>query len=176
MAPSFWVGSAWDRVSLHVGQGLGPCHPPRSPTSALGRGAAFPSGLYQLHPFMGLFSPSSSVSQSISSAPGLPRGLGFSNRLSLIAGHSHWGLHTWAQVTQKRSTQKISRWTSSETRCSPDSPSCCFFSWSRLPTWTPPGATSLASTLMGSSPLELLPTCTWRSRASPQLSQASACI
>ena len=32
---------------------------------------------------------------------------------------------TWAQGTQKRSVQKISRWTSSGTRCGPDSPGCC---------------------------------------------------
>ena len=60
--------------------------------------------------------------------------------------------------------------------CSPDSPDCCPCSWSRLPSWTPPGTTLLASTLMVSSPPELLSTCAQRARASPLFSQASAHI
>ena len=41
MAPSFWVDSAWDKVSLHVGQGLVSLSPSQE---SLGRGPSFPGG------------------------------------------------------------------------------------------------------------------------------------
>ena len=89
---------------LCLGQGLsshttGACVPvtrlpPRSLTSALGRRPPSPGELYWLNPFMSPLSLPlhSTVSQSISSAPGLQWGQGFSDRPSLISGHSHGGV------------------------------------------------------------------------------------
>ena len=59
---------------------------------------------------------------------------------------------------------------------SSDSPACCPYSWWRLPSWTPPGTTLLASTLMGSSPPERLSTYARRVWAFPRFSQVSAHI
>lgn len=179
MAPLFWVGSAWDKVSLHIGQGLvkRSHHHPRSLTSALGRRPSFPVGLYWLHPFM---SPLSlplhfTVSQSISSAPGLQWGQGSSGRPSLISGHSQGGVIALGTgETQKRSAQKVRTETGRAqgaarlTRPIPAAGQDCRAGPSRT--------TSLPTAPTGSWALELLPTCALRAQASPRSSLVSTHI
>ena len=70
-----------------------PRHPPRSPTSALGRGLPSLVGCISfIHSWVCSLPLHSMVSQSISSAPGLHWGQGSSDRPSLISGHSHEGV------------------------------------------------------------------------------------
>ena len=77
--------------------------------------------------------------------------------------------NTWAQGTHRRRqhrnlTGRQQQFGLRGSGRSTDSPDCCPYSWSRLPSWTPRRTTSLASTLMGSSPSEHLPTCARRVR------------
>ena len=171
---------------LCLGQGLsshrtGACEeiPSPSHTSALGRRPSFPGGLYWLHPFM---SPLSlplhfTVSQSISSAPGLQWGQGSSGRPSLISGHSHGGV---IALGHRRDIEEVSTESQNRDRgghkVQPGSPGHHPCSWSRLPSWTPPRTTSLPTTPTGSWALELLPTCALRAQASPRSSLVSTHI
>ena len=90
MTPSFWSGSAWDKVCLHMGQWLVSSLLPRSPTSALG--TVLPSqagGTGVIHSWHCVLRLHSIVSLSISSASCLHQGQGPSDGPSLTTGHSN---------------------------------------------------------------------------------------
>ena len=86
-------GWALPGTGFHVGQGLGSLSPSQESHLCLGQGAFLPWWAVSASSIHGsVLSLCSTVSQSISFAPGLQWGLGSPDRLYLISGHSHGGL------------------------------------------------------------------------------------